>query len=232
VTLADLYADVMKAYETVPDSFETFVRKGLLALSKEDWEAQFTGETPLLNLAVIMAASRAKFRAGQPLQDALKGRAVALLQGQAAPQLPSVGWSAVFSLLAPGASKTLMRDIRDELLSHTDGDVEKLIDFAGEPLIASDLLVARADEFVRRIGEVVVEAPGTVSLVWFERALRAQSSILGAAEAETRASLLIRVETHLTQGGLDELASAPLERLRELIRGAATESPPSADSPS
>ncbi len=214
----ELYRDALSAYDVIPADLKVLIASGLDSLSVDEWEAEFGPSSALLDLALRMSTVPDGFRAGQPLQDALLRVGREILGGQDR-VAPGCGWEVVFGLLAPDARVTLMRDLRDDLITHTDGPIEKLLEFAGSALLESGILGEKADDLIRRVGTALVERSSRDASGWFERLLTNDASILQGAEVASRRSLLSRAEAQVDQGDRDEPSTAAIQRLVTLLSG-------------
>jgi len=189
--LGPLYRTVWSISERNAPTFEALVTAGLRAMDKAAWD-QEVAQGQLPELVGAMAKAHVDLAIGSGLEDALLDYGKAALGGQP-PRRLECGWSAVLAGLSDTARKTLLRDIRDELVARPDGSVGSLLEIFGNDLLSSGLLVEEADELLRKVGRAMVERGDINELGWLERLLVQQPAILESAAAETVASLLDRV---------------------------------------
>jgi energy-coupling factor transporter ATP-binding protein EcfA2 len=189
--LGPLYRTVWSISGTSAPTFEALVTTGLRAMDKADWDQEMVqGQLP--ELVGAMAKAEVDLALGPGLEDALLDYGKTALGG-ASPRALACGWSAVLAGLSERARKTLLRDIRDELVGRPDGHVGSLLEIFGSDLLSSGLLMEQADEVLRKVGRAMIERGDVNELNWLERLLVEQPAILQSAAAETVPSLVDRV---------------------------------------
>lgn len=214
--IAPIYKQVIEIWEAPPNSFTTMLVGALQNLPKDVWDSELREAGSLLPLALTLPKREVAVDLGQPLQDALLDLARHALSNQALPPQPPEGWTAVIRLLGTGAQRTLMRDLRDELISRPDGNLGLALQLGGDALLDSDVLVDKADDIVRRVGRSLVDGSDASALGWLERALSPDRGLLGKAETETRISFRDRVTAVLDAQDTTAPATPTLERLKSL----------------
>jgi len=218
--LAPLYRSVWTISGKSATALEAVLVSGLRQTDRATWSQELTsGELP--ELVGEMASSGSELSLGKDLEDALLDYGKVVLGG-GAPRGLDCGWPSVMASLTETARKTLLRDLRGELVAKPDGHVGNFLSVFGDELVASGLLVEEADELLRKVGRAIVERRDIGELNWLERVLTDQSPILKSAAEETVASLIERVADARSTTTDNVALTAVLDRIFLDLGGTAT----------
>ncbi|EDP74829.1 putative ATP/GTP-binding protein [Hydrogenivirga sp. 128-5-R1-1] len=172
--LADLYVLALENGEGQGgfEEFKEFLIKNLQEIPKEKWKDELVKESQLVKLVVTLTQKGVAVKLSGEFQDALLEHAKLVLEEEAYPEEFVDQWDKVFEALEEDYKKTFLRNLRDELIKHSDKNGKTLLKLYGNQLLQKpEIIEEKSDDVVRHWFKEILERWDMEELSWIKQAL-------------------------------------------------------------
>ncbi|MBW2036404.1 MAG: hypothetical protein JRI41_02830 [Deltaproteobacteria bacterium] len=173
--LADLYLRALECSNGGQEvkKFIGYLIKNLPEVSKETWVWELTNEDQLVALIVSLVEKGIQVELSNYFHDGLLEHAKQVLEERTFPSRFAEQWDKVFAALSNDYRWTLLRNLRDELISQGDNSGAKVLELYGNLLLSMhEVLEEKADDAVRLWFTEILERQNPEELAWLERCLK------------------------------------------------------------
>jgi hypothetical protein len=200
--LVDLYLTLLSV-EDAPPEVGPFLREGLGTVSESSWRASIKTNDSLVRLIEVLPPPMTPQLSGH-LPDALLSFVRDVL-GAEEEAVDAEQVAPLMKLLEPGARKTLLRDVRDEVFAQTTRSTDGILEMFGEYLLDVELLGEKADDMVRRFFREGLVRSNPGELVWIRRVLVEAQEAYKRAPRESKSAFLKDLRGSVGEGAQPEL---------------------------
>ncbi|HSS19290.1 MAG TPA: P-loop NTPase fold protein [Pyrinomonadaceae bacterium] len=208
--LAHLYLSVFGAVKT-NEEFVDFLRQHLRLIEKDQWLAELSSESTLLELLIALVVERNTIDLPKSFEDAVLEHSTQLLKGEVKVQRLMSQWSELPRALDESSQVTLFQRMSDLLNSH-DESTSSLLRLYGECLATESVLAYNEDRLVLQAFNKFLSRSEVTELKWLERLLATKSEFLASLKGPTIKDFKDRVkkayEDHLEDESLSEVLQA------------------------